>query len=605
MKHALERFKDLPELIFMVALRLDREDMHSLRLTCSSVHDVCKPLFYRKLWLHDYWSEPSLLKIAKHASSIHSLKVESLSFTRYYSCMFDILQETSIPAFMDSPIPTSPSPQLTNPIQLASILSRDILEAFGNLCCFPAQFLYSICPSPRLTILNLDLVMLDTKFELNFMAKVLSSIGTLRSLTMSFCLDVLTAKEVLQILVHGCPDSLESFSLFYDRIEEPDDYEDEELYEEDAELEETVSTLLGPMMERQEPLRRLTEWRLNVNGEYIDRDTFFSLLKFLPELTSMDMPPINCSEDGSVREVVTQIVKGCPKLKGVSKHDSYRDIGGTMMIAFLQGMPVNTVESVQISALDEDWEQLDEGLEAQKESVENIVLDECTMISIGSVIWIFFYCSALEVFRINIDWLSRVTIPLDDLVIQEWASTKFHELELSVQLNEEQEEPGEEDFVFSNPMPRWTIGLERFYRQIGALTQLRVLDLRVAVERGNRGRDGLPIAYKHKTFPGMMTLEDRTTGCFGWLQLLGGLGNLEVLCGSFNLDAMLPRLEFGQREADWVVKQWPKLKFIELYTILKDMVVVYPAPVQSMLDQLPGLKVARIIPKIDILWTRK
>ncbi|KAF8931217.1 hypothetical protein BGZ47_000188 [Haplosporangium gracile] len=225
-------------------------------------------------------------------------------------------------------------------------------------------------------------------------------------------------------------------------------------------------------------------------------------------------------------------------------------------------MPANTVESVQISALDEDWE-------------------------------------------INIDWLSTATILLGDLFHQEWALAKFNELKLYIQLDEEQEEPDEEELIFSDPMPRWTIGLERFYRQIGALTQLRVLDLRVAVERGNQGSDGDYITYKDKTFPGLLTLENQSKGRLGWLQLLGGLGNLEVLCRLFNLDAMLPRLEFGQREANWVVEHWPKLKFIELYTFLKDTVAVYPAPVQSMLDQLPGLRVGRVLPKIDILWTRE
>lgn len=424
-----------------------------------------------------------------------------------------------------------------------------MLEAFSNLHCFPAQFLYSICPSPRLTVLNLDLVMLNTEFELNFLAKVLSSIGTLRWLTVSYSTAILTVEDVLKSLLYGCPDNLESFSLVYDFIEEPEDYEDKELYKEGAELEGAVSTLLGPVIERQEPLRRLAEWRLNVNDKNIDRDTFISLLRFLLELTSMDIPSIDSPEDGA-RELVARVAKACPKLKGLSKHHVYKDYGGTMMIAFLQNMPTNTVETVQIGAFDEGRDQFDEGLVVQKESVKSIIFDECAMISIGTISWIFSWCSALEVFRISTNDWSRFTIPLRDLVSREWASNKLRKLKLSVLLDKEQESLDEENIVVSDPMPQWTIGLERLYRQIGALTQLRILDLRVAEEEGSRNYSDFPTAYKHKTFPGMMTLEDRTAGRLGWLQLLGGLRNLEGLYGSFNLDAMQGGFEFRQEEAD-------------------------------------------------------
>lgn len=123
------------------------------------------------------------------------------------------------------------------------------------------------------------------------------------------------------------------------------------------------------------------------------------------------------------------------------------------------------------------------------------------MISVGTINWIFSWCSALEVFRISADRWSRFTIPLHDLVSQEWASNKFRELKLNVLLDEEQEEPDVEDIVLSDPMPRWTIGLVRLYRQIGVLAQLRILDLRVAEWEGNRHRSDFPLAYKHKTFP--------------------------------------------------------------------------------------------------------
>ncbi|KAG0053024.1 hypothetical protein BGZ89_003025 [Linnemannia elongata] len=141
MKPALDRLKEMPELIFMVASHLGPKDLHSLRLTCNQVHDICQPLFYRKLWLHGYWNEPNLLEIAKNASFIHTLKVESLTFAAYYSCMFDISQGASMSPSSASPAATSLSLQRANPLQLASIISHAMLEDLGDLHCFPAQFL--------------------------------------------------------------------------------------------------------------------------------------------------------------------------------------------------------------------------------------------------------------------------------------------------------------------------------------------------------------------------------------------------------------------------------------------------------------------------------
>jgi hypothetical protein len=209
------------------------------------------------------------------------------------------------------------------------------------------------------------------------------------------------------------------------------------------------------------------------------------------------------------------------------------------------------------------------------------------MISISSFVWIFHWCSFLEVFRISANWQSKFTLPLNNLVSLTWASKKFRELKLCVQLDKYQQEPDKDDIASSTPMPTWTIGLERLCRQLGVLTDLRILDLRVAVwSRSN-------VTYKDKTFAGMLSLEDRTTGRFGWLQLLGGLKNLEQLHGSFNLDAMLEGFEFRQEEADWMVEHWPKLQFIEFYVHHVGKRVTLPPAVQSMVERLPGLEVAR------------
>ncbi|KAF9332076.1 hypothetical protein BGZ91_011843 [Linnemannia elongata] len=84
------------------------------------------------------------------------------------------------------------------------------------------------------------------------------------------------------------------------------------------------------------------------------------------------------------------------------------------------------------------------------------------------------------------------------------------ELKLCLRLDEEQEAPYEAEMFFSNPMPCWTLGLERLYRQVRCLPDLRILGLRIAVERNiPDSYDDEITTYKDKTFVGMLTLKLR------------------------------------------------------------------------------------------------
>ncbi|KAF9271105.1 hypothetical protein BGZ88_006828, partial [Linnemannia elongata] len=65
---------------------------------------------------------------------------------------------------------------------------------------------------------------------------------------------------------------------------------------------------------------------------------------------------------------------------------------------------------------------------------------------------------------------------------------------------------------------------------------------------------------------------------------------LEELHGSFNVDVVQNGFEFGEREADWIVEHWPKLKFIELYTVREGMVVEYSLGVRYLMERMPKLK---------------
>jgi hypothetical protein len=433
------------------------------------------------------------------------------------------------------------------------------------------------------------------------LSRVLSTIGTLQSLKLWIYSDHINPKKILKALVHSFPGLLKSFSLLY--APNCRALKSETWDKKCIDLEKTVSKQLEPTIERSEALMSMSYWNLIVTGdEYIPAEVLLPLFKLFPELTSMDVPAIDNRDTNYLSSIAFRILEACPKLKHLSKRDIQADEGGRMMFALLQQMKENTLESLQFLQYTEELQSLVWGLEFHNKSVKSVILDDCQSMSAASIAWIFFQCPALEAFKISINYDSEFEIPLNVLVGQEWASTSFKELKLFIKLDEEQEHPGEEDMVFSDPMPRWTTGLERFCRQLGVLTQLRVLNLRVVVEKESRYSDGDYITYKDKTFPGLLTLEDRSNGRMGWLQLLSGLKNLEELHGSFNLDVMLEGFEFGQDEADWVVKHWPKLKFMELFTLPKGTSVSYSQPLLSMMARLPGLKLTSFYIDVHYPW---
>ena len=120
--------------------------------------------------------------------------------------------------------------------------------------------------------------------------------------------------------------------------------------------------------------------------------------------------------------------------------------------------------------------------------------------------------------------------------------------------------------------------LEKLYRKIGALTELRRLDMWVTydvralleIEGEEHSRHDMETAYKKVCFPGMLTIGDgNTDGRWGFLEVFAGLDKLEIIEGSFNV---LPVVDLtpeyscliGEREVRWMAKHWPLLKHADL-----------------------------------------
>jgi len=230
-------------------------------------------------------------------------------------------------------------------------------------------------------------------------------------------------------------------------------------------------------------------------------------------------------------------------------------------------------------------------------------------------------CSGLE--HLEVDGISPggCAIGLGDAVVVRWVCSKVRVLKLNVDPHQTRPTPAgnanggggttlsAETMALSDnndlgPGCASASALERLCRKIGRLTELRVLDLRIAsgsaaMENGGRA---LWQDYRDLNFPGWLKLdsadelgslpeplehasnegqgqgwstsvsfgpktlnkEKTNTQSSGYLSALAGLTQLRELRGSFRQDRSLRKDRMGKAEFEWISRYWPNLEVIEL-----------------------------------------
>jgi hypothetical protein len=103
--------------------------------------------------------------------------------------------------------------------------------------------------------------------------------------------------------------------------------------------------------------------------------------------------------------------------------------------------------------------------------------------------------------------------------------------------------------------------LETLYRQIGALTSMRWLNLR-AEFFDPEGHYPLTRDYKRISFPGLLSLGCERTDQPGFLHLLAGMTRIERLLGSVSVTSEENKVTVGAREIEWMEQYWPLLEKI-------------------------------------------
>ncbi|KAF9090405.1 hypothetical protein BGX29_011499 [Mortierella sp. GBA35] len=663
MKSATERLFGIPELVIAIALYLEMRDLVRFVRTNHQTYAACMSLLYRdRIDLRDthkeiLYSADSLRALARNAHALRVLRMDEHFLNFLYQSLLesnpdlpplDVGEATSV-SVRDIPLPqpsqdpqarASPAIYRTIPFQpmrqLTAILfiTNPVLEVWRDplLKCQGAD-LARVCHlvqlNPSLNFLTVCQVRIRTRDELDLLARTISGLSGLQRLFLSIVASEEVVHRVIPAISMCLPSSAMSVMLKLEfQTDEPSNLPPS------ASATETAADLMTALSEHREPLLNLYDLEID-SGVFMSVELIFAIFSRCPNLYRIDVPRVERVED--VERVAEFIVEHCPKIQEISQEDPTYDTSGSLILTIADRLPEHSLVEVCLEGYSEDEvERLGASLLRHCFSLERVVLRNCQQLSSASIDLILGHCSFLDTFEIDGDTPHTFALDLAN-AIHGIESTHLQELWLAVKIDDYYNQLGVVDLINTfrafedHPTETQlfrsvTSPYSSFYRSIGALTNLRILDLKVALEPRTRAQQQQAIAdgyvqdpedsdtdadsnlvglepapqryesYKLRCFPGLMTLgKELPDGRRGWgcLDLWQGLGNLEQLRGSFSVDAYRRHgQDFGEQEIRWIARWWPNLKVAEFYHAKKGKPLPVIAPHFKWLqERLPGLKV--------------
>lgn len=198
------------------------------------------------------------------------------------------------------------------------------------------------------------------------------------------------------------------------------------------------------------------------------------------------------------------------------------------------------------------------------ESLRRFEVHKCRRLSASSLLEVLFICPHLEVYNVL-----TTSIRLEDLVEENWASTRIQELSITIDTGviHIPVRPSNRD-DFDQQQKEKVERLETLYRQLNRLTELKVLDTRRYIKSLTPQVDFRSVrSMSEYSLPGLLTVSDKDPeggDNWGGLQLLTRIKNLTILRGMFPINvASMPEFIMGENDVAWVADNWPKLERVE------------------------------------------
>jgi hypothetical protein len=238
-------------------------------------------------------------------------------------------------------------------------------------------------------------------------------------------------------------------------------------------------------------------------------------------------------------------------------------------------------------------------------TLQRIELIRCSRLKSSTIQAVLTNCRALEVFKVRAPRIpyAAIALSLAHAIEHEWVCRQMRELEIVVRITRSSNNP---TYYLDSSRATWTKidhyhwdDLRRFYAQIGRLTNLEVLDLKAINKQYNTSSLQMNRSLPHSPssevcLPGLLALEDPTSGRGGYLSSLSGMTKLRQLRGSFVLTHPEVQTRIGEREIDWFANNLPALE-VATFAAIDVRNTRSPRPhseiILAIQKRRPGLKI--------------
>ncbi|KAF9143977.1 hypothetical protein BGX30_014172 [Mortierella sp. GBA39] len=493
-----------------------------------------------------------------------------------------------------------------------------------------------------LTHVKIDGVDLTTQRPVRVLAQTLSGLAHLRSLELSTDMTTqdLTKDLVGEYLLFHCSHTLEVFHLkaevggatkvipvvvtpWYDHTvtEEyflrnaPPDWMDSSY----------IPGLDGGVGIPRRPMPLLKSLRMPDMPEVGYANEFCPVLENCPALEALVLPTVG-HRPFSIGKLLCIIKDQRLRLKRITvdyprKHDEFHETPGNVIGILDQ----HTLEAFNISFFKEGpFTFLTSSLFRHSETLCDVTFDAVISLYSTTILDLLCNCPALKKLVVrsggdikdnsvnDIQRLQDISLAITHAIAKPWVCLHLSHLEIPVMLDWFAYTPiSPEKDVSSGWFHDWrhTQGdsnwetLRKFYRQIGRLHQLEILDLKACLVYPISTASGA--TWSDITLPGMLLMPFTPKPSMfpsprnqnitpGFLDLLSGLTKLRELRGSVRVDLPVMRLAMRLDSYRWMGKHWPMLKVAEflLPGYQSELVYTLPPHITWLFTERCSLKLA-------------
>ncbi|KAF8944563.1 hypothetical protein BGZ47_004063 [Haplosporangium gracile] len=617
-------FFQLPELTSLLSSFLRASDISNLMQTSRKLHT----LFYPCFWYHlELVPEERVIRLIKSPDAFSALinnfdRIRSLKITLVFLCFQYVAAqeymeqqysnndpstaELSVPLKLAKPA-WHPNPnyrsqmQTVQPLPLFTHLNRlhvNLESLHGGRYLSFAINMYNTSPlvltvcwlvglNPGLTDLRIHGVDVPTPLSIRVLARSISRLQNLKHLELKGTAGSPPTFYDVAKVFFVLPPSIVSFKWKGELIHFAP-IPDLNVSHRDLDWDE------GILVERCEPLQslKILELPLDTTG-YLHAQLKY-IFTHCPMVEALEFPFVNPDENDCY-DMVDVIKANCPRIRRVFVGQKYKDGRGHCVLGVTEALPRQQLETLHFNGIQDDSPgRLGVTVIRHSATLRRIVLREAIGIQSNGIQEILASCRVLEHLEISGMRHSRLAITLADATLAPWACSNLKYLGLAVNLGDyNRPQAG-----LAEEQRRWA-ALETFYRNLGMLTNLEILDLKSVAVRINPTGNEFDLTPESRVFPRLLILDDKAINKRGYLTMLKGLKELRELRGSVRLDAMDWSLDssatVGQAEVEWMASNWRHLRLATFLPDNHDKSPAIDAPehLRWLQTQLPDLRLSR------------